>query len=107
MNSTKFVEIDSKNVIVGAFKRSEDIESDFILRLHEDRGEQTVAQISFNFGLTSHDQVSRIKGVSIVNTLEEEEESGHDDGHFSFDVENQRVTLGLRPYKIVSLALHF
>ena len=106
MNSTKFVEIDSKNVIVGAFKRSEDIESDFILRLHEDRGEQTVAQISFNFGLTSHDQVSRIKSVSIVNTLEEEEESGHD-GYFSFDVENQKVTLGLRPYKIVSLALHF
>ena len=44
-----------------------------------------------------------VKAVKVVNSLEEDNMSGD----ISFDKESQSVSVHLRAYKIISLALHF
>ena len=44
-----------------------------------------------------------VKAVKVVNSLEEDIMSGD----VSFDKETQSVSVNLRAYKIISLALHF
>jgi len=51
--------------VVAALKQSEDSDSVYILRIHEDRGEQVTAKFNFKLG-------SLLKNVQIVNSLEEE-----------------------------------
>ncbi len=84
-----------------ALKQSEESDSIYILRINEDRGEQVVTNISFKFGLP-------VKSVSVVNSLEEE--VGMEDASkvlIKFAKEEQSVSIHVRPYKIISLALHF
>lgn len=98
VNAISPLQIDQPNIVVAALKQSEDSDSIYILRIHEDRGEQVTAKLTFKFG-------TPIKGVQIVNSLEEEvpmEESSI----ASFDKETQELTLHVRPYKIISIALH-
>ena len=73
----------------------------YILRINEDRGEQVTTKLTFKFG-------AQVKNLQIVNSLEEEapmEEAAQI--LTAFDKEAQEVTLHVRPYKIISLALHF
>ncbi len=101
-NSSVFVQIDARNVVVGAFKQAEDNNNVFILRIHEDRGDRIVAKLRFCFGLAPHAVTRTVDAVKVVNTLEEE--TGEP---VAFNAETQEVTVTLRPYKILSLALHF
>lgn len=87
---------------VGAFKRSEDSADTFILRLHEDRGDRVTTKVKFCFGLAPHAIARHIKGVKIVNTLEEPTGEA-----VEFNEERQEIVLTMRPFKIVTLALHF
>jgi len=102
-NNSQFIQVLSKNVQVGAFKQSEESADTFILRLHEDRGDRVTAKVKFCFGLAPHAIARPVKGVNLVNTLEEPVEGEE----LAFNEERQEVVLTLRPYKILTLALHF
>ncbi len=63
--ASSFIEIDSSNLVVSALKQSEDDSDVYILRIHEERGEQTQAHIKIN-------SLTPVKAVKVVNSLEEE-----------------------------------
>ena len=101
VNALQPIQIDQANINVMALKQSEDSDSVYILRINEDRGEQVTTKLSFKFG-------AQVKNLQIVNSLEEEapmEEAAQI--LTAFDKEAQEVTLHVRPYTIISMALHF
>ncbi len=57
--------MDQPNIVVAALKLSEDSDTTYILRIHEDRGEQVTVNLGFNFG-------SPVKKVRIVNSVEDD-----------------------------------
>ena len=81
LHSKKFIEIDQCNVIISAFKKSEDKLS-YVLRIHEERGEQTVAKIQFSNEL-------EVKKVQLCNILEDidEESIKHSNTYYQFNNE--------------------
>ncbi len=85
--------------MVGAIKQSEESEEVYIVRLHEDRGQQCKVKVTFNFGESS------VKSVKVVNSLEEELDI-MEASQILHSFDDQSVSLHMRPYKIVSLALH-
>lgn len=97
--SHKLVEIDSPNVVVSAFKRGDRDTSRHILRLFEDRGEQTIAKVKFNLDFSS-----RVQAISLLNSIEQPIEDS-DRVIVAFDKERQELTIALKPYKFVTFDL--
>ena len=74
---------------LSALKKAEDSD-EVILRLFETTGETTKGEIEF---------FQRIKRATFANLLEEEEQE--------LTVEGNKLTLGVKPFQIVTLKLKF
>jgi alpha-mannosidase len=84
-----FLNISPDNLILSALKKAEDSD-EVILRFFETAGTTTKAEIEFFQG---------IKRATSVNLLEEEEQE--------LPVEGNKLTLKVKPFKIVTLKLRF
>ena len=98
----QFIEIDSPNVVVAAFKRAEDDGSCYVLRVNEERGEAVMAKISVALELG-------VTGVVQCNSLEDTgDDSVHEDSgktRFEFDKETGILVVHLKAYRIASFIL--
>lgn len=99
--SQRLIEIDSPNIVVSALKRSEDHESLYILRIYEDRGEQTVAKVKINLDLN---QRVRVSNIQLMNSLEDPIEDT-EKVLTTFDDGKQELIVSLRPYKFITIGL--
>lgn len=86
--------------MVDALKRAEDSQF-FVLRIHEDRGEQVTAKITFakELGITS---------VKQINSLEQDDEKSVQGmvTKYSFDQDSGILTVLLKAFKIATFALN-
>lgn len=89
-NSYSLLEVDGKGVIAEAVKRSEDEESELIVRFYEAWDRRVDAEITFNFDVGE---------IYETNLIEDKKER--------LDVDQNEIELSFNPYEIKTLSVEF